>query len=279
MINFPIVSKDVLAPGVKKIVVSAPLLAARSRPGQFVILRLCPEGERIPLSLADFDPSAGTVTLVFREVGKTTRLLGPLEPGEVIRDLVGPLGRPAAVARFGRVLCVGGAVGIAPLFPIARALTAAGNEVAAVLAARSSRHLIFREEMEQLCAPVVLATDDGSLGLRGDAAAGVEFFFSRFGSCDYCVCIGPPAMMEQVCNLTRPLGIKTVVSLNPLMVDGTGMCGACRVVVDGKVFFACVDGPEFDGHGVDWEVLKKRLQMYAAEEQRLLAASLREGLR
>ncbi|HAA90466.1 MAG: Sulfide dehydrogenase (Flavoprotein) subunit SudB [Thermoanaerobacterales bacterium 50_218] len=277
MINFPVVGKTELAPGIKKLVVEAPSLAAKAKPGQFVVLHLHAQGERIPLTIADFDREEGTITLIFQEVGLTTFQLGSLEPGDTIRDIAGPLGRPSRVDYFGKVLCVGGGVGCAPLYPIARALREQKNDLAAVVGARSREFLILRKEMEQVCSPLIIATDDGSEGLQGTVLRGVEKYFREYGKPDYCVCIGPPVMMEAVCSFTRNYKVKTVVSLNPIMVDGTGMCGACRVVVGGEVKFACVDGPEFDGHLVDWELFRRRLQFYKREEKLALGAFLRKS--
>lgn len=267
MNDFPVVAKTELGPGIKKIVVKAPLLAARAGPGQFVILRLDPRGERIPLTISDFDRAEGTITLIFQEVGFTTRQLGSLQVGDVIRDLAGPLGKPARLDYYGVVLCVGGGVGAAPLYPIARALAGCGNRVVGVLGARSSRFLILKKEMEGFCKPLIITTDDGSEGIRGPVTEGVKRYLEQHQPPRYCVCIGPPQMMEAVCRLTACYQIKTAVSLNPIMVDGTGMCGACRVLVGGEVKFACVEGPEFDGHLVDWDLLKARLQVYRHEER------------
>ena len=262
-----VVRKERLGPDVFRLEVAYAKLARKARPGQFVIVRVREDGERIPLTIADADPDAGTITLVFQVVGKSTTLLAGLQRGEKILDVVGPLGVPTEIERFGRVLCIGGGIGAAPLYPVAKALSAAGNTVTSILGARSKDLLILEKEFRAVSDAVHVATDDGSYGRKGlvtDALADLLAAGERF---DRAWAIGPVPMMKAVCDATRAAGIPTTVSLNPIMVDGTGMCGGCRVIVGGKVRFACVDGPEFDGHAVDFNTLAKRLTTYRARER------------
>lgn len=262
---FRIVAKRELAPRIKLFEVEAPELVPKARPGQFIILRIDEEGERIPLTIADFDREKGTITIIFQEVGKTTELLGELQAGDSILDFVGPLGCPSEIERFGTVVCVGGGVGVAPVFPIARALREAGNRVISIIGARSRDMLIWEKEMERVSSELLVATDDGSAGVKGFVTDVLVEVLNR-EKVDRVVAIGPAVMMREVCRVT-PESIPTVVSLNPIMVDGTGMCGACRVEVGGKTRFACVDGPEFDGHQVNWELVLKRAKMFVEEER------------
>jgi ferredoxin--NADP+ reductase len=256
-----------LGPDILRITVEAPKIARKTRPGQFVILRVSEHGERFPLTVADSDPEAGTIALIFAVVGKSTTLLAQLAEGDGILDLVGPLGVPTEIERFGRVLCVGGGIGVAPLYPITKALKKAGNDIVAILGARSRNLMILEDEFRAVADEVLVATDDGTYGRKGfvtdvisDLAARGERFVRAWA-------IGPVPMMRAVSNLTRELGIPVVVSLNPIMVDGTGMCGGCRVIVGGQVKFACVDGPEFDGHQVDFDSLSRRLGTYREKER------------
>ncbi|MGB4416431.1 MAG: sulfide/dihydroorotate dehydrogenase-like FAD/NAD-binding protein [bacterium] len=268
---YPIVGKEVLSPVIKLLEVEAPQVAAKARPGQFIILRKDEVGERIPLTIADFDRQRGTVTIIFQEVGRTTKELGTLEPGDTIADFVGPLGKRTDIEKFGRVVCVGGGVGIAPVHPIARALKEAGNEVISVIGARSKELLFWEEKMAAVSDKLIVCTDDGSYGRKGFVTEAVEELISE-GKIDRIWAIGPLPMMKAMAETTRPHGIKTIVSLNPIMVDGTGMCGACRVSVGGETKFACVDGPEFDAHQVDFELAARRLAYYEDEERRADAA-------
>ncbi len=263
-----IVSKEEFRPGIVRIRVAFPKLARKARPGQFVILRVTEFGERFPLTIADADPDGGSITLIFQVVGKSTALLADLDVGERVLDVVGPLGEPSEIARFGRTLCVGGGIGTAPLYPVAKALKTAGNRVTAVLGARSEGLLVLEDEFRAVADEVHVSTDDGSYGRRGFVTDVVADLLGEGRTFDRAWAIGPVPMMRAVCGLTREAGIPTVVSLNPIMVDGTGMCGGCRVVVGGEVRFACVDGPEFDGHQVDFETLAKRLQTYKGREAR-----------
>jgi len=262
-----ILHKRDIAPQVIRLDVRHPTLARKARPGQFVILRVTENGERFPLTLADFDPEAGTITLIFAVVGKSTTLLAALEEGESILNLVGPLGMPSEIERYGRVLCVGGGIGVAPLYPIAKALKAAGNEVLAVLGARTKDLVILEEEFRTFADAVHVATDDGSYGRKGLVTDVIQNLLGQGQRFDQAWAIGPVPMMRAVSDLTRDAGLPTIVSLNPIMVDGTGMCGGCRVVVGDEVKFACVDGPEFDGHLVDYDSLGRRLKTYHETER------------
>ncbi|KPJ69528.1 MAG: ferredoxin-NADP reductase [Planctomycetes bacterium DG_20] len=263
-----IVARKPLGPDTVRIDVVHPKLARKGRPGQFVILRVNERGERFPLTIADSDPSAGTITLIFKVVGKSTALLAELNEGDAILDLVGPLGRATEIERYGRVLCVGGGIGVAPLYPIAKALKAAGNEVVVAVGARSKDLVILEGEFRAFADEVRVATDDGTYGRKGYAADLVSDLLAEGKTFDRVWAIGPVPMMRAVCGVTREAGLPTVVSLNPIMVDGTGMCGGCRVIVGGEAKFACVDGPEFDGHQVDFELLARRLAAYHDRERR-----------
>jgi ferredoxin--NADP+ reductase len=254
------------APDVFYYKLAAPAISLKALPGQFVIVRLHDRGERIPLSLADIDPAAGTISLIVMAVGKTTSEMATLKPGEEILDLCGPLGNPTEIERVGKVILVGGGFGTAPLYPIARAFKAAGSEVVVVMGARSGDLLIYEKEMAQVSDRVLVATDDGSKGSKGLVTTVLKNEIDRSGA-DLVIAIGPMVMMRAVAETTRPSGIKTIVSLNPIMVDGTGMCGGCRVAVGGETKFACTDGPEFDGHAVDWDILMNRQKKYHAEQK------------
>jgi ferredoxin--NADP+ reductase len=266
-----VLEKRRLGPDVFRMELVYPKLARKAKPGQFVIVRASEDGERIPLTIADADPKAGSITLIFQVVGKSTTLLSRLEPGDAVLDVVGPLGVPTEIERFGRVVCIGGGIGAAPLYPIAKALKAAGNAVTTILGGRSKNLVMLENEFRAISDAVVVTTDDGSCGRKGfvtdalkdllDAGPGAPGFVRAWA-------IGPVPMMKAVCDVTRASGIPTVVSLNPIMVDGTGMCGGCRVIGGGKVKFACVDGPEFDGHAVDFDTLAKRLTTYRDRERR-----------
>ncbi|UCD11244.1 MAG: sulfide/dihydroorotate dehydrogenase-like FAD/NAD-binding protein [Nitrospinaceae bacterium] len=264
---FNVIAKDELAPGVFRFVVEAPQIARKARPGQFVILRLNEHGERIPLTIANHDEERGTLTLFVQAVGKTSLDLSRLEKDQGILDIAGPLGLPTEIERFGTVALVGGGFGIAALWPIARALTAIGNKTIALMGARSKNLLLLQEEMHAAASEVRVATNDGSAGMRGLVTDLLDRVIRDEGPVHRVIAIGPVVMMKAVCALTRAHNIPTRVSLNPIMIDGTGMCGACRVMVDGKMRFTCVDGPEFDGHLVDFEGLENRLRGYLPEEQ------------
>ena len=264
---FQIIKKEILAPSIKLFNVSAPEIAAKAQPGQFIILRIDEKGERIPLTIADFDREKGLLTLIFQEVGRSTKELGELNEGDSILDLVGPLGMPSDIEKFGRVICVGGGVGVAPVYPITRAMKQAGNEVISIIGARNGESLILEQEMQKVSDQLYVVTDDGSAGMKGFVTTKLQEILAEEKKPDLIVAIGPLVMMQAVSELTRPYGIKTVVSLNSIMVDGTGMCGACRVPVGSKTQFACVDGPEFDGHQVDWAVAAMRARMFTDEEK------------
>ena len=251
-------------------VVKAPRIAAARRPGQFVIVRSGEGAERIPLTIADADPQGGTITLVVQAVGDSTRRIVAATAGQFIRDVAGPLGVATEIERWGRAVCVGGGVGTAVLFPLAKALADAGNEVITIIGARSEEFLILRDELSEFCEEVLVATEDGSAGARGFVTAVLGKLLDDGARLpDVVFAVGPVGMMSAVADQTRPPGIKTIVSLNPIMIDGTGMCGGCRVLVGGEIKFACVDGPEFDGHLVDFKQLMSRQTAYMEDRCRL----------
>lgn len=260
-----IVKKEILSENVVRFVVEAPLIAKSGKPGHFVILKVGKLGERIPLTIADSDIQNGTITLIIQQVGKSSRKICALNEGEYIDDLVGPLGRATHIERFGTVVCACGGVGTAPMYPIARAMKRAGNKVIVVLAARTEGLIILEKEMRSFADEVMIMTDDGSYGQKGLVTLGVEQIINR-EKVDLCVTIGPAVMMKFVSLLTGKYEIPTVASLNTIMVDGTGMCGACRVTVGGKTRFVCVDGPEFDAHQVNFDEMLMRLNAYKGYE-------------
>jgi ferredoxin--NADP+ reductase len=264
---FQIIEARLLATAVKQFKIAAPEIARRRKPGQFVVLRINEEGERIPLTIADADPQAGVITLIFQEVGTSTAKLGKLKAGDSISDLIGPLGVPTHVEKFGTVVCVGGGIGIAPVYPIAKAMQEAGNTVLSIIGARTKDLLILEEEMAKVSNVLKVSTDDGSYGYHGFVSDVLQDLMDQGTTINLVVAIGPVPMMRVVCNVTRNKNIKTVVSLNPIMVDATGMCGACRVTVGGRTRFVCVDGPEFDGHQVDFAELVKRQRAYLDQEK------------
>jgi ferredoxin/flavodoxin---NADP+ reductase len=263
-----IVKKEILGEKIKKIEVEAPLIARKARPGQFIILRVDEKGERIPLTIAGTDTSKGTITLIFQEVGTTTSKLGMLEEGGEILNVVGPLGNPIEIERYGRVCIVVGGVGAAFVYWMAKAFKEKGNHIVTIMGARNEKLLILENEMNGISDEVLIATDDGSKGKKGFTTDVLRALInSRDKKVDYVLTAGPIPMMKKVSDITREYGIKTVASLNPLMVDGTGMCGGCRVTVAGKVKFACVDGPDFDAHSVDFDELLKRTSLYKSDEK------------
>jgi ferredoxin--NADP+ reductase len=265
-VAFPIREAVSLAPTITRYVVEAPLVARKRQAGHFVIVRVAEGGERIPLTIVDGDAAAGTITLIVQAIGKTTRQMAGLRAGDALADVLGPLGNPTPIAVHGAVACVGGGVGTAELLPIARALRAAGNAVHAVIGARHRDLVILETEMAACADSLAVATDDGSRGSRGLVTGPLaELLEAR--RIDTVYAIGPLAMMRAVADVTRPRQVPTWASLNALMVDGTGMCGGCRVTVGGVMKFACVDGPEFDAHAVDFDELLRRSRMYAAEER------------
>ena len=263
---YKIVTKRTLGSLVKLYEIEAPLIAKKAAPGQFVIIRIDEQGERIPLTLGDFDKDKGTITLIFQEAGKTTKQLGTLNVDDAILDIVGPLGNPSELENFGTVINVGGGTGIACMYPIARALKEKGNYIISILGARSKELLIYEDEMRAISDELIITTDDGSYGRKGVVTQPLEELVKE-RQIDRVISIGPPIMMKFVAKTTEPYGVHTVVSLNPIMVDATGMCGACRVSVGGETKFACVDGPEFDGHKVDFKLLMDRLRIYLDEEK------------
>jgi ferredoxin--NADP+ reductase len=261
-----IVEKELLSENVVKLVVAAPLISRKQRPGQFVIVRTDERGERIPLTIADADPEKGTITLIIQKVGTSSHKITRLNPGESLSDVSGPLGRPTHVETLGTVLACGGGVGIAPLYPIARAFKQAGNRLIAVLGARNRELLILEKEMAAFADETIIMTDDGSHGNKGVITVGIEEVLKR-EAVHLAVAIGPAVMMKFAALLTKRYNVPTIASLNTIMVDGTGMCGACRVSVGGKTRFVCVDGPEFDAHQIDFDEMIKRLNTYRAEEK------------
>ena len=261
---YKIISKRELAPKIKLFEVYAPEIAEKAKPGQFIILVIGEKGERIPLTLAGYDPKKGTITFVFNEVGKTTKQLGLLKEGEYIENITGPLGNPSEIKKFGKVLCVAGGVMIAPMLLQVQALRDAENIVTTIIGARIRDLLFFEEEMNTLSHKLYVTTDDGSKGHKGLGFLKEIIEKEKF---DRCIAMGPVVMMKNVSEITKPLGIATVVTLTPIMVDGMGMCGVCRVTVGGKMKFACVDGPEFDGHNVDFDELIKRQRLFLPEER------------
>ncbi|NLB52592.1 MAG: sulfide/dihydroorotate dehydrogenase-like FAD/NAD-binding protein [Syntrophomonadaceae bacterium] len=270
---FEIIRKETLAEGIKLFEVAAPEIAKKAEPGQFIILRKDERGERIPLTIADFDRNLGILVLIFQEVGRSTKELGCMEVGDKILDLAGPLGRASEIEEYGRVVCIGGGVGIAPVYPITRALNNADNEVISIIGARSADQLILKDKMAEISHQLYIASDDGTIGQKGFVTDVLAKLLADEVKIDLIVAIGPLPMMQAVSEVSRPFGVKTTVSMNPIMVDGTGMCGACRVAVGDKTKFACVDGPEFDGHKVDWDLAIKRSRMFLAEEKQAIEHS------
>lgn len=264
---YPILEKEVLSENVKLMKIKAPLVAKKAKAGQFIILRINESGERIPLTIADFDRKKGTVTIIFMEVGKTTKQLGKLDVGDSIENFAGPLGVPSEIKKFGTVVCIGGGVGIAPLYPIVKALKEIGNYVISILGARNESLLLLEKEINAFSDEFYIATDDGSKGRKGFVSDVLQELIDEKREINMVMAIGPVIMMKVISDLTRKYNIKTLVSLNPIMVDGTGMCGGCRVSVGNETKFACVDGPEFDGHLVDYDNLMLRNRRFICEEE------------
>jgi ferredoxin--NADP+ reductase len=264
---FTILEKQELVPTIYLMDINAPRIAKKARPGQFVILRIDETGERIPLTIADFDRKKGTITMIFQAVGKTTTKLSTLRTGDAILDFIGPLGNPSEIENGGTVILVGGGVGVAPIFPQARAFKEAGNKVISIIGARSANLLLWEDRMKEFSDELYITTDDGTKGHHGFVTDIVKKILESGTKVDRVIAIGPPVMMRAVAGVTKPFNVKTVVSLNSIMVDGTGMCGACRVLVGNETKFACVDGPEFDAHLVDFTLLMNRLSMYQPEEK------------
>ena len=247
----------------------APMVANKFLPGQFMILRIHEKGERVPLTIADCDPEKGTITIIFKAVGKTTMELGNMKKGDLIRDVVGPLGNPSEIEDFGTVICIGGGTGIACVYPIAKALSDAGNHVISIIGAKTRNMLLWENEMKAVSDELIITTDDGSYGRKGVVTEPLEEIV-RSRTVDRVITIGPPIMMKFVSRTTEPYGVKTIVSLNTIMIDGTGMCGGCRVFIGGDMRFTCIDGPEFDGHAVNFDELMNRLSMFSSEEARAM---------
>ena len=263
-----IVEMRKLAPSISLLRIGVPEITKKAQAGQFVVLRINEEGERIPMSITDIDPEAEILTIIFQEVGKSTAHLATFKEGDVLADVVGPLGIPTHIENFGTALCIGGGIGIAPVHFIAKALKQKGNKVISIIGARSKNLLILEDQMKRLSDELLISTDDGSYGHHGFVTDLLTNLLSEQSTgVNFIMAIGPVIMMRAVCKITQLYQIRTMVSLNPIMVDGTGMCGACRVTVGGKTQFACVDGPDFDGHKVDFDELLKRQAMYVKQER------------
>jgi len=266
---YEIIKKIPLNPSICKMVISAPEIAKNAEPGQFIVLRASEKGERIPLTICDSDPGAGTITIIFQVVGKTTSLLYILKAGDFLTDLLGPLGHPTQIEKYGKVVCVAGGVGTAEIFPVARALQKAGNEVSVIIGARSKDILILVDEIKSFAKEVAVTTDDGTFGRKGFVTEALSEMMEK-GSFDKAFISGPIPMMKAVSALTKKHNLSTTASLDSNMVDATGMCGACRVTVAGKMKFTCVDGPEFDAHQIDFDELAKRRTRFIDEEKQSL---------
>ena len=264
---FRILEKKVVAPKTIFINVDAPLIAKKAEPGQFITVRVNEKGERIPLTIADFDRDKGTITMVFQKMGKTTHLLGNKKEGEYISDILGPLGNPTKIDNFGTVVCIGGGVGIAPVYPLSRKLKSKGNKVISIIGYRSKEHVFWEKEMRSVSDNLYIATNDGSYGEKGFVTDVLKKLIDKGTKIDHIFAIGPAIMMKAVADLTRPYKIETTVSLNSIMVCGMGMCGACRVTVGGETKFTCADGPDFNAHMVNFDELMKRLNTYKEEEK------------
>jgi ferredoxin--NADP+ reductase len=263
---YEILAREDLTPNIHLLKVEAPEIAAKAQPGQFVIVRSGEEGERIPLTLADWDKADGSVTIVFMEVGTTTRKLALLNVGDGILNFVGPLGRPTEIENFGTVVCVAGGFAIATIVPIARAMKEKGNKVISIMGFRTKDLVFWEEQLHSISDELIVTTDDGSYKRKGVVTEPLKELLQET-KVDRVIAIGPTIMMKFSSLTTKPFGVKTIVSLNPIMVDGTGMCGCCRVSVGGETKFACVDGPDFNGHEVDWDLLMNRQRIYLDEEK------------
>jgi ferredoxin--NADP+ reductase len=262
-----IVQKKTLSSDVYEMVVEAPLIARARKAGQFIIVQIDTDwGERIPLTIADADPAAGTITIVFQSVGASTHKLAEKSVGDYVENILGPLGTPTHIEKVGTVVCVGGGIGVAPLHPIAQAMKAAGNKVIIIIGARNKDLVIFEDRMRKIADELVIVTDDGSYGRKALVTEPLKEYCSAEPKPEMAIAIGPPIMMKFCAEATRPFGVHTVVSLNTIMIDGTGMCGGCRVTVGGETKFVCVDGPEFDGHKVDFDNMMTRLRAYKTRE-------------
>ncbi len=265
---YKILLKQDLVPNIHLFKVAAPAVAKKAQPGQFVVIRIDEKGERIPLTIADWDEGEGSVTIVFMEVGTTTHKLALLQTGDFITDFIGPLGLPTHIDEFGTVVCVAGGFAVATIMPIARAMRAIGNRVISIMGARNKSLIFWEGELRRVSDQLIVTTDDGSYARKGLVTEPLKELLEGNGKVDRVIAIGPSIMMKFCSKTTEPFGVKTIVSLNPIMVDGTGMCGCCRVSVGGETKFACVDGPDFDGHQVDWDLLFARQRIYLDEEKR-----------
>lgn len=263
---FKILHKETAAPQATSLIIEAPYIAKHHKAGNFVVLRIHEKGERIPLTIADSDSDKGTITLLFQTIGKTTEELAMLKAGDVIRDIAGPLGHASPIKKYGHCVLVGGGIGSATLFPILKALKGENNKVTVILGARTKELLVWPDKFSEDADETLLTTDDGSSGEKGLVTETLKEVIEE-SKVDLVIAVGPVRMMQAVSEMTKPYGVKTLVSLNPVMVEGTGMCGACRVTVSKKTRFACIEGPEFDGHEVDFNELANRLGFYRAEEQ------------
>lgn len=273
---YEILVKQDLTPVTKLFEVRAPDVARKAQPGQFVIVRIHAKGERIPLTVADYDRQRGVIAIVVQEVGKTTMQMGAMRPGDRFVNFAGPLGQPSEIKDYGTVLCVGGGFGIAPIYPLARALQEAGNTVLSIVGVRHKDLLFWEDRMRSVSDELIVCTDDGSYGHKGLVTAPLKKILESGRAVHHVFAIGPAIMMKFCALTTQPFGVPTTVSLNAIMIDGTGMCGGCRVTVGGETRFACVDGPEFDGHQVDWDLLLARQHMYLAEEKQAVEKWKRE---
>jgi ferredoxin--NADP+ reductase len=270
-LSHQIISKQQLAENIFVADVEAPLIAAARKPGQFVIISISNQySERIPLTIADADPQKGTIRLIWQRIGKTTSELSELKVGDSIENIVGPLGKPTHIQKFGTVVCIGGGIGNAPLLPIARAMKQASNKLISIIGARNKQLIILENEFRQISDELIVTTDDGSYGRKALVTEPLAEICQRSDKPALAVAIGPAVMMKFCCEVTKQYEVPTVVSLNTIMVDGTGMCGGCRVDIDGQTKFVCVDGPEFDGHKVNFDLMIKRLNAYKAQEQKAL---------
>jgi ferredoxin--NADP+ reductase len=264
---YEILLREDLVPGIHMFKVAAPAVAKKAQAGQFVIVKIDEKGERIPLTIADWDKEEGSMTIVFMEVGTTTRRLATLQAGDSVASFVGPLGQPTHIEKLGTIVCVAGGVGVAPITPIARELKNAGNKIISILGARTKDLMFWEDRLRNVSDELIVTTDDGSYGRKGLVTEPLKELLESDQKIAQVIAIGPSIMMKFACKTTEPFGVKTMVSLNPIMVDGTGMCGCCRVSIDGQTKFTCVDGPDFDGHLVDWDQLLARQRTYIDEEK------------
>lgn len=265
--GYKILRKKELCPNQYELTIHAPYITKNAQAGQFIILRVSEDGERVPLTIADFNRESGELTIVFMAVGYTTKQLATLEVGDELVDIVGPLGQPTHIKNYGTVVCLAGGYGAAPCYLIAKAFKEAGNKVYMIMGARTKDLIFWEDKMKNACTELCITTDDGTLGTKGFVTGVMEDIMGK-EKVDYAIAVGPMPMMRAVANLTRDKGIKTEASMNPIMVDGTGMCGACRVTVGGEVKFACVDGPDFDAHQIDFDEVINRTRIYKDEEKK-----------